>query len=486
MAALFGESAQHSTYTRLAVDPGGANEVVLFKSCFPNSNLEGNPADPPSASGWLTVGHAKYVYNEILACFGAHPEKLFIVLTAPPVQDATYAANARAFNTWLVEDWLAGNGYTLPNVGVFDFYNVLTGPGSHHRYVNGAIEHVVTPGMNTLYYPSSPGDDHPNAAGSRKATTEFVPLLNVFYNRWKSTSAPAVLSSAADDATPTDAAGVSFTVTFSGPVTGVDLGDFALATAGLSGASVLSVSGSGAVYTVDVGTGSGSGTLRLDVLDDDSVVDAGGHPLGGVGAGNGAFTGGASYVVRPLALTVTSVGACDGHVPETSEKSGKGGKPAGTATTFRVGDDAANRQYRAILHFDTSALPDDAVVTGARLRVARKGTTGTNPFKTHQGLLVEMRAPSFGSAALERSDFQAAADPAAPVGEFGATAAGRWFAADFGATAFGAISRVGSTQLRLRFRRDDNNDRGADYIRFFSGDADPALRPTLTVQYFVP
>ena len=187
MNALLNESGQNSTYTRLLTDPGGENEIILFKSCFPNSNLEGNPNDPPSADGWLTVGHAKYVYNDILQYFAAHPDKLFIVITAPPVQDATYAENARAFNQWLVNNWLVENNYTQPNVAVFDFYNVLTGPDNHHRYYNGAIEHVFTPGVNTLYYPSSPGDDHPNALGSQKATDEFVPLLNIYYNNWKNT-----------------------------------------------------------------------------------------------------------------------------------------------------------------------------------------------------------------------------------------------------------------------------------------------------------
>lgn len=184
MSALYSESGKHSSYTRTLSDPGGGNEIVMFKSCFPNSNLAGNPDDPPSAEGWLTVGHAKYVYNQILPYFGAHPEKLFVVITAPPVQNGTYAANARAFNQWLMNNWLSENAYTLNNVFVFDFYNVLTDPDAHHRYYGGAIEHDVVSGQNTLYYDSS-GDDHPSAAGSQKATDEFVPLLNIYYHRWK-------------------------------------------------------------------------------------------------------------------------------------------------------------------------------------------------------------------------------------------------------------------------------------------------------------
>jgi hypothetical protein len=66
---------------------------------------------------------------------------------------------------------------------VFDFYNVLTAPENHHRVNNGNIEHIVANSNNELYYPS--GDDHPSAAGSQKATSEFVPLLNAWYHQWK-------------------------------------------------------------------------------------------------------------------------------------------------------------------------------------------------------------------------------------------------------------------------------------------------------------
>jgi hypothetical protein len=183
MAALFAESDRHSDYTRTQADPGGENAIVMFKSCFPNSALEGTPTDPPSADGDLSVGHAKYVYNQILGYFASRPDKLFVVITAPPLQDGTYAANARAFNQWLINDWLADNAYGRTNVAVFDFYNVLTGPTHHHRVSGNSIEHVFVAGHDTLYYPS--GDDHPSAAGSRKATNEFVPLLNAFYNTWQ-------------------------------------------------------------------------------------------------------------------------------------------------------------------------------------------------------------------------------------------------------------------------------------------------------------
>jgi len=185
LRALYRESGQHCDYTRSLRDPGGENRIVLFKSCFPNSNLEGRATDRPARGDGLTVANAKAIYIELLRYFATRPDKLFVAITAPPVQDRTHAANARAFNTWLVRDWLAN--YRGKNVAVFDFYNVLTSPGNHHRLRSGRIEHLAQPGRNTLYYPSN-GDDHPSRTGNRKATDEFLPLLNAYCNRWMATA----------------------------------------------------------------------------------------------------------------------------------------------------------------------------------------------------------------------------------------------------------------------------------------------------------
>jgi len=186
--ALFSESGQNAEYTRTLPDPGGENEIVLFKSCFPNSELSGSPNDPPASGDYeLSVGSAKTIYNQLLDYFITRPDKMFVVITAPPLSDPGYAANARAFNIWLMTQWLAD--YQGNNVFVFDFYNILTAPGNHHRYQDQAIEYINNTGGNTSYYPTGEGDDHPNEAGSRKATGEFVPLLNIYYHRWKA-SAP--------------------------------------------------------------------------------------------------------------------------------------------------------------------------------------------------------------------------------------------------------------------------------------------------------
>ena len=103
---------------------------------------------------------------------------------------------------------------------------------------------------------------------------------------------PSVASITRNDPNPTNAAEVQFNVAFNTSVTGVNPTDFALASAGPSTAtSLVSVSGSGANYMVIVSGVAGDGTLGLNLVDDDSIVDSAGNKLGGTGLGNGNFTG---------------------------------------------------------------------------------------------------------------------------------------------------------------------------------------------------
>lgn len=97
---------------------------------------------------------------------------------------------------------------------------------------------------------------------------------------------------------------VLWTVVFSASVTGVDSSDFSLFQgSGTTGASISSVTGGGTTWTVTANTGTAVvGTLRLDLLDNDSIIGAGSIPLGGAGAGNGNFSG-QSYTLMPATCT---------------------------------------------------------------------------------------------------------------------------------------------------------------------------------------
>jgi len=200
--ALYTESnddaAGYDYYNRPVSDPGGENEVIIFKSCFPNSNLEGNPDDSPGTEPSMTVSGAKYVYNQILQYFASHPEKLFIAITPPPDSDPATSQNARSFSEWMVKDWL--RGYQGTNVGVFDLHAVLSDSNNHHQVTNGEIEHVNTHGDGTCAYPT--GDAHPDKQGNLKATSEFVPLLSMYYNRWAETKSAIPANTPSQDLSP--------------------------------------------------------------------------------------------------------------------------------------------------------------------------------------------------------------------------------------------------------------------------------------------
>jgi CSLREA domain-containing protein len=137
---------------------------------------------------------------------------------------------------------------------------------------------------------------------------------------------PGVASVVRDTSSPTNYYNTNYIVTFDEPVNGVDVSDFVLTTSGLTGTSVKAVVGldenfyySASTYAVTVIAGSGSGSLRLDVVDDDTITsDVDGDHLGGSGLGNGNFTAGETYTVDRTAsyfsvnkMDDTNDGFCD-------------------------------------------------------------------------------------------------------------------------------------------------------------------------------
>ena len=120
---------------------------------------------------------------------------------------------------------------------------------------------------------------------------------------------PAVISidRFAPLAASTGTAGVSYQVTFSEAVTNVDASDFAVTnTLSVSTALPVDVTGSGAVYLVNIAGIQGDGQLRLDLVDNDSIQNSSNTPLGDVGAGNGNFQG-QTYTIDQVAPFVQSI-----------------------------------------------------------------------------------------------------------------------------------------------------------------------------------
>ncbi len=196
-----------------------------------------------------------------------------------------------------------------------------------------------------------------------------------------------------------------------------------------------------------------------------------------------------TIVLPPSVIKVayfTSQALLDGYTLESGENTNMGGSLNSTAGVIVAGDNAQNKQYRSILSFDTSSLPDRAVVTSARISIMKQGMVGTNPFTTLRYLLVDIRKPYFGtSSSLQLSDFQAYAN-SNWAGTFGKLPVNGWYSASLNPSGKLYVNRSGITQFRVRFSLDDNNNNIADYIKFYSGNSLTASRPRLVISYYVP
>jgi hypothetical protein len=187
--------------------------------------------------------------------------------------------------------------------------------------------------------------------------------------------------------------------------------------------------------------------------------------------------------------TSRSSGGQDGWVLESSHTSSRGGKTSATASTLRLGDDASKKQYRGVLSFNTSGIPDSAVITGVTLKVRKQGVTGGgDPVAKFKGFMLDVKKGYFGtSAALQTGDFQASASKT--YGAFKPALVSGWYSIDL----TGAKSNInklsshsGLTQIRLRFKLDDNNNKKAEYLSVYSGNASTSSRPQLIVTYYLP
>ena len=192
-----------------------------------------------------------------------------------------------------------------------------------------------------------------------------------------------------------------------------------------------------------------------------------------------------------ILLTLNSNAAQDGWVLESGENTSVGGALNSAATAFNLGDNAAKEQYRGILSFSTGAggLPETAVIVGVTLRVRQQAILGGgNPVATFGVFMVDIKNGFFGATALETGDFQAAAS--ASYGPFVLAPVGGWYSINL-TSAKAYINKLamnsGLTQIRLRFKLDDNNDAVANVLSLYSGNVlAAASRPQLIITYYVP
>ena len=203
VTALWPTNAKESTFTRIAPPvPLGDNEIVVFMSEPGNSALDlfgdtgppnplyGNQASDPAH----IVPNCQEIYNRLLEYFKTRAQtQLFVDVTAPPLHpnntNFTQGDAARILNDWLIDDWLRLGDWEGRNVAVFDLFNVLTDEDHHHRVFQGQVQHEYSPrttqNPDANYSAYSDTGNQVSRDGLQKATSEFLPLLNLYYNRWQ-------------------------------------------------------------------------------------------------------------------------------------------------------------------------------------------------------------------------------------------------------------------------------------------------------------
>jgi hypothetical protein len=191
-------------------------------------------------------------------------------------------------------------------------------------------------------------------------------------------------------------------------------------------------------------------------------------------------------VAVPQMATFSSTADFDGFVLEKSEKANTGGSFNITAATLKLGDDAKNRQYKAILSFDTSDLPDNAIISSVVLKIKQSGSPiGKNPFSVLGDLLVDIHTGAFGGAqTLALNDFKAPAS-VIKAGIFDKSPEDGWYSANLNPGGINNINKENISQFRLYFAKDDNNNLRADFMNFVSGNS-ASNKPQLVIVYSLP
>lgn len=195
---------------------------------------------------------------------------------------------------------------------------------------------------------------------------------------------------------------------------------------------------------------------------------------------------------RPMSAsgvaTFRSFGKYDGYVREYMDDYWFGNVVNSGASTIYVGDDAGKRLMVGILDFNTSALPDSAIITYATLqmRVANLNLRYGDPYLILGDVYADIVTPYFGNyPTLESMDFEWFADGWA--GTFSqAYKNNQWVYLDVDPLLYTSINVADRTQFKVYFF-DDNDDGLPQGITFYSGNHSiAAYRPTLTIYYDVP
>ncbi|MCD6162122.1 MAG: hypothetical protein J7K40_06885 [candidate division Zixibacteria bacterium] len=156
---------------------GSSNDIVMFKSCFPNSFIAGEGHEPGNPlSNERTIANYKAVFNQLRNEIAKNNDKLFIYLTAPPLvsdgKSFQEANRAREFNNWLINDFLPDykKSTGFDNFAIFDLFNALAGSDNF---------------LKAEYCVNRKGDSHPNTKANKEVAAKFMQFFRPVWGKWQ-------------------------------------------------------------------------------------------------------------------------------------------------------------------------------------------------------------------------------------------------------------------------------------------------------------
>ncbi|MCK4537481.1 MAG: hypothetical protein KAV42_01660 [Candidatus Krumholzibacteria bacterium] len=136
-------------------------QVIVFKHCFPVSDISPDTGSPDVASSEKRLENYKLQYAALKEKMRQFPGTKFLVWTGAalvePRSDEERGARAREFARWVVDEWNEPGD----NIFVWDFFMLETGGGLYMKEE----------------YAQSPTNSHPNKEFSRQAAEEFCGRL---------------------------------------------------------------------------------------------------------------------------------------------------------------------------------------------------------------------------------------------------------------------------------------------------------------------
>jgi len=153
-------------------------------------------------------------------------------------------------------------------------------------------------------------------------------------------------------------------------------------------------------------------------------------------------------------------------------------------TSLVVGRGLEGKQYRSILAFDTSGLPEQSTVTSVKLKLKVSGVRGFNLVNNQNKLTLDLCASRSQQAArhptVELNSGWACIDN---IGSFEKNTNLGWATIDLHQDAIHSFSLKGITRFRLRMSGIENMRTERAYVQFDRGISDISNSPVLLVRY---